>query len=335
MRLSRSVLPFAFALLVLCPSLARAGDPVAQAEQLFQEARKLADAGRYSEACPKFQASQKMAPGAGTLLNLGNCFEKLGLWASAYSRFTEVEFLSHKAGRTDREKTAREHLQALEPKLARVTIQTKEDVQILLDGEPLDPALVGKSFPIDPGKHVIEAQKKDRQTYSTTINVKDAPGPIAAVLIPILEAPKAGGDPGAVVPPDPNKHQDPPGTGPKGADPSPAPAANPGRPYRIGGIVALGLGAAAAGLGTYFGLQTYSKWADAKLRCDRQLCDRQGVDLATEATTSGNISTGAFVASGVLAVAGVSLILLAPSSPSKASLRLTPSATGLHVGGDF
>jgi hypothetical protein len=41
------------------------------------------------------------------------------------------------------------------------------------------------------------------------------------------------------------------------------------------------------------------------------------------------------VASGVLVVTGVSLILLAPSSSDKAQLRLTPSATGLHIGGDF
>jgi tetratricopeptide (TPR) repeat protein len=334
MRLSRSVLPFALAALLWGPRPASAADPVAQAEQLFQEARKLADAGRYSEACPKFQASQKMAPGAGTLLNLGNCYEKLGLWASAYQRFAEVESLSHKAGRADREKTAREHMQALEPKLARVTIQTKEDVQIVLDGEPLDPSLVGKSFPIDPGKHVIEAQKKDRQTYSTTINVKDAPGPIAAVLIPVLEAPRAGGEPTIVAPPDTTKPQEPAAAG-KPVDQGPTKPSNPGRPYRIGGIVAIGLGAAAAGLGTYFGLQTYSKWADAKLRCDRGLCDRQGVDLASEASSSGNISTGAFVASGVLVVTGVSLILLAPSSSDKAQLRLTPSATGLHIGGDF
>jgi tetratricopeptide (TPR) repeat protein len=314
MRLSRSVLPFALAALLWGPRPASAADPVAQAEQLFQEARKLADAGRYSEACPKFQASQKMAPGAGTLLNLGNCYEKLGLWASAYQRFAEVESLSHKAGRADREKTAREHMQALEPKLARVTIQTKEDVQIVLDGEPLDPSLVGKSFP--------------------TINVKDAPGPIAAVLIPVLEAPRAGGEPTIVAPPDTTKPQEPAAAG-KPVDQGPTKPSNPGRPYRIGGIVAIGLGAAAAGLGTYFGLQTYSKWADAKLRCDRGLCDRQGVDLASEASSSGNISTGAFVASGVLVVTGVSLILLAPSSSDKAQLRLTPSATGLHIGGDF
>ena len=57
----------------------------ATAEALFTEGRALATSGKCAEAIPKFQASQKLDPGVGTLLNLAECYEQVGKTASAWA----------------------------------------------------------------------------------------------------------------------------------------------------------------------------------------------------------------------------------------------------------
>ena len=72
----------AVALSSASPASAQGHDPVA-AEAAFAEARALMQKGRFDEACPKLEASLSLDPALGTLLNLGDCYEKVGKTASA------------------------------------------------------------------------------------------------------------------------------------------------------------------------------------------------------------------------------------------------------------
>src|SRR5689334_19506 len=89
------------------PRVAFAQDSAAVAEVLFNEARALADKGDFAAACPKFEESQKVDPGMGTLYRLGDCYEHLGRTASAWAAFRDVASQAQTAGQAAREADAR------------------------------------------------------------------------------------------------------------------------------------------------------------------------------------------------------------------------------------
>jgi len=299
----------------------------AAAESLFQEARKLMDAKRFAEACPKLAASHKLAPAVGTLLNLADCYERNGQLASAWVRFHEAIALAQRLGRPDREKTATDRADKLEPRLIKLTIKGRESgLEVKLDGNVLDAAALGTPVPVDPGKHTIDASAKGKKPFNTVIDVTDR-ARTPSVDIPSLEMENEA----------------------KGTSPPPAESPRPsddgkraGSTQRILGIAGMGLGGAGVILGAVFGLRTSSKWSEAKdQHCTGTQtgieCDRTGVELATDAKNAGTISTISFIAGGVFLAGGAVLFLTAPSGPKKrdATVGLGFGLGSVSLGGTF
>jgi hypothetical protein len=292
------------------------------AEALFQEARKLAEAKKWNEACPKFLASHKLAPAHGTLLNLADCYEKNGQIASAWARFHEAIVLAQKLNRADREKTARDRADKLEPRLIKLTIVAKDrDAEVKLDGNALDSAVLGTAVPVDPGKHTIDASAKGKKPYSTTVDVSEK-NKAPSVDIPALEDEPASSPPAAGAPP---KTIDPPDED-----------ESSGSSRKIIGIAVGAVGLAGVGIGSFFGLRASDKWKEAKTRCNTSYeCDQTGVDLTDQARSSGNIATIGFVAGGALLVAGVVLFVTAPSGKPANKVNVGIGPGSLLVGGSF
>src|SRR5262249_30335548 len=109
-----------------------ADDSQIRAQALFDEGRRLMDAKSYALACPKFAASQKLDPGAGTLLNLADCYDKNGQTASAWATFDEAAAEATKSGHLDWAAQARDRAAALEPTLARLTISVTTPIPNLV-----------------------------------------------------------------------------------------------------------------------------------------------------------------------------------------------------------
>src|SRR6187401_1741060 len=133
-----------------------------RAQALFDDGRRLMNEGHFQEACPKLAASQKLDPGAGTLMNLATCYEKNNQLASAWAAFREAAAASRASGHPDWETAARGRADKLEPELARLSVTVAKDVEVPglvveRDGRALDPAEWATPMPIDGGPHTIRA----------------------------------------------------------------------------------------------------------------------------------------------------------------------------------
>jgi hypothetical protein len=322
--------------LLLCGSVlawapsARAAGPdddkaAAAAESLFQEGRKLMEAKRYAEACPKFAASQKMSPAIGTLLNLADCYEKNNQIASAWGRFQEAMALAKQLNRGPREQTARERAEKLEPRLIKLTILSRASgVEVKLDGAPIDPSVLGTAIPVDAGKHVLEASAKGKKPFSKEIEVSEK------AKTPTVEIPPLEDEPKVVGPAEPEK---------KDTVTEPPPEDKKvGSTQRTVGLVVGAAGIVGLGVGGFFALRARSKWDDADPHCDaNDFCDETGFGLAEQAHNAGNVATVASIAGGVFLVGGLILFFTAPK-PQKAglaSVRVGFGPGSLLLGGQF
>ena len=299
------------------------------ADALFREGREHVESGDYAVACPKFLASFKLDPASSTLLNLADCHQRAGQTATAYERFSEALVLAKKLGRADREKTARERLDALEPKLTKVDLHIKEkgEITITRDGVPMTREEAGTPVRVDPGPHTFFVSAAGKKSFSATVSATEE-GKTYSVDVPELSP---EGDDGATVTAPP--------TGvakPKSADET-----TPGSGRRTAAFVVGGAGLVIAGVGAYFGIRTISSWNSSLARCNDKGCDREGVDLASDAKTSGFISTIGLAAGGALFATGVILFLTAPSKVEKSQKKAYffpsagPGSVGVSLGGAF
>jgi hypothetical protein len=291
-----------------------------RAQALFDEGRRLMDEGHFAEACPKLAASQKLDPGAGTLMNLATCYESNGQLASAWATFKEAGAASRASGHADWETAARTRADQLEPKLPRLTVTVTgsgsvSGLVVERDGVALDPAEWGTATPIDVGKHVVRATAPGKTAWSSEVTI---PGPstLTELAVPPL------GDEIA---------------GPPAKDRSaPAPSGD-GSALRVAGLVLAAGGIVALGAGAFFGLKAKSTHDDALSHCNAaRQCDQSGVGLGDDASSQATVSTIAFIAGGALLIGGAVLFLSAPSPApppqvARATTRRARTKEGLRV----
>ncbi len=332
MRTPRALLASTLACALALPALAQSSNKVA-AEALFEEGRRLMSANKPAEACPKFAESNRLDPAAGTLLNLGACYEAAHKYASAWATYKEAGSLAQTTGRGELVTTAKKRADKLTPKLIRLTIEAPQQPGVVVkrDGAPVARAGLGVAIPVDPGEHVVSAEGSGLKPFSTKITAKDE-GSSLSVQVPTLEA-----DPSAVPPPAPSASSAPPPPAATTASAPPPPQGDPpGSTQRTVGWVAGGVGVAGLVAGSVFALSARTKYSSSKDLCrpdDPNKCSAAGLELRDTARSRGNVATALF-AVGVLGVgAGAALLLTAPTE--KTAVRVSPSLGGVVVDGSF
>lgn len=286
-------------------------DSRTRAEVLFQEGRRLMDAGKTTEACARFAESHALDAAAGTLLNLAVCHERAGLLDRAWLEASEVAELARKDGNAERLRFAEQLRAEVEKRLGLVMVTLQSGASVRLDGA----AVTGdRPLPLAPGKHELVASADGHVPWSLSFLVEA--GARLALAVPPL----------ALVPPP--------------AAPPP-PTTPPRKPLGTRRTVSLALGGAAlaaVATGTTFGALALSRGSASDARCPPgpSCGDATGVRLSKDARSAALVADLALGAGVALAATAAYLWLSDEAEPNaRVAAVPLPGGGALTVAGRF
>lgn len=282
------------------PAAAQSAESQA-AEALFRQAKGLLDKGELDQACEKFAASQALEPGLGTLLYLGDCYERAGRFASALNTFRTAAALAEERDDAERLRLARIRVSALEPRAPKLEIRNGPapqglDLVITVGGVPLASTDVGRPLVRDAGTYDIRFSAPGYEAFVSHIELKNSASVVVAVprLVPLAAAP------------------------------SQEPASTPGSSQRTLAWIVGGTGAALLATAGVFAGLAVSKNRDSKSNCDpndESSCNPTGVGQRNDAKTFADVATVATAIGGVGLASGIVLYVTAPSSEEQGIAR--------------
>ena len=314
----------------------------AAAEAIFDEGKKLFLDKKFSEACPRFESSQRLDPGVGTLLFLADCYEKEGRVASAWATFREATYAATAAGQAERAKVATERARLLEPQLYRLTLKVEgraPGLKITRNDTEVKAETWDASLPVDPGAYTLSATAPGKKPWSTHLEIPSSAG-AQVVTVPALEddpsAARAAAAPDKSAPVAP----------PPPAGPPPPPPEPPGKTQRTAGIVVGVIGLAGLAVGGALAGVASSKWSSAKNACPAvpPCGNMSSIDGAAQAGSLADAATALFAVGGAALASGIIVFATAPRAPratqpttGRAWITPTfgPGAAGLTAGGSF
>jgi hypothetical protein len=315
--------------LIAAAAPAAAQEGGAPAESLFEDGRALLAQGRYAEACAKLTESERLDPAVGTLLNLGDCYEKLGKIATAWAVFKQAATMARAGKQLAREKIASARVLALEPKIPRLSIQVPAPppgLEVRRDGLVLGAAEWAATDPsalaIDPGDHELVASAPGKKPWTTKITLA-ADGQTTRVVVPGLEVDELG----ERAPLQPARDV--------GVSLE-AVTTHDRNVQRLLGVVVGAAGIASIIAAIPLGAHAITLNKDAASECPtNSTCTAEGQSDSQSAVTSGTIATVLLSAGVAVLGGGVVLYLTSPqASPSKRtgvtlSPRIGPGGAGL------
>jgi hypothetical protein len=281
-----------------------------RAESLYVEGKDLAQRRRYSEACPKFEESQRLEPAIGTQFNLADCYEHTRRPATALALFREVVRVAQLTGKQERQRSAEERVAALEASVPRLRIVTAAPVpglSLARDGEPVSTLEPNAGVPVDPGTHVVRATAPGHVPWQAEVSVESG---TTDVVVPALAVEPTSAPP---------------------APPSPSTSRSP---LAVAGLGVGGIGAVGLVVGSVFGVLAISRKNSAD--CDGTDCrgaTPERAERLRDAQAAGDLSTIFFVAGGALLAGGIALWFAAPRV--KTTAAITPAGSSLILERSF
>ena len=311
----------ATSLVALVPTPASAAPR--EAQEQFEQGRALLKANKPADAIPKFLASIAAEPTLAALLNLADCYERVGKLASARARFQQAQELAKdkdpvRAGRGTQARRAPRpqgvdgHALAAAQGRRRARLGRRRRGALEGVGCPA-PLRCGHARDHHPGCARQATHRQGRRP-----RVGGAPD----VPIEVDAEPAAAAAPVVVLPPPPPVDR--------------APEKAPDGTMRTAGIVVGVTGLVAIGVGAVTGFVALAASSDLKDACSRPILSVLRVaaassDLDDKARTFGTVSTITFISGAALLAVGTILFVASPST-SRQGARGLPRYAGVPVG---
>lgn len=316
------------------PSQAAGAADKAAAEALFDEGVQLLKEGKLDDACKKLESSNRIDPGIGTLLYLGECYEKSGRTASAWATFREASSMAQAAGQADRARIGQQRADRLAPQLPKLVLEmedvnmTIENLEVSSDGVVINRGLWGTPVPIDPGEHDIVARAPGYAPVEKKVTIP-AEGGTQKLHLGALEKLPEEQQPTTTEPAQPGAT----------AAPADAGVSDSGDGQRVLGLITAGVGVVGLGVGATFGFLAMDKSDAAKnAGCNASSCPTaESAGNNATARDFASVADIGFIAGGVLVAAGAVIYFTAPEAKQTAQLHVTPTPGGaaFTFGGTF
>jgi hypothetical protein len=176
----------------------------------------------------------------------------------------------------------------------RINAAATPGLRVTRNDHEIGNAILGTSFPVDPGEHAIKVSAPGFKPWSTVVTVRGERASMS-VDVPPLE---------------------------KGAE------GVAWAPQRIAGLAVGGVGIVGIAAGAVLGALTLKKISDSKTQgdCNAALtvCNQRGLDMQADAKNLSHGSTAAFAVGGAAVVASVVLVATGGrAGPPKDTARLT------------
>lgn len=315
--MSRSWLLAAVCGVLALPTTARAAEPAdaAAAQAQFERGRRAAAQGDWALACASFAESQRLDPGAGTLMNWATCEARQGKLASAWQHFHEAAALLQSDD--DRTSFVQRQIHDLARRLPRLTLhlspRAPRAARVLRNGTELGQASLGVPLPVDPGRIELLVTCEGRQPRRSVVTIVE--GQMLDVTLDVGVPSEAAS-----------------------AAPTPAPRPQNLEPptlQRDLGMSLVALGSLGVGLGLASGLVVSSRRSTANEHCPAERCDEVGLRAAESGERWLAVNTVSWSVGAVALVTGGALWLTSPSKPHQARLTALPGGAALSFAEHF
>jgi hypothetical protein len=312
MRARLVTLSFTGCLALASPATAQRPADAAAAQALFERGRQAAQHGDWAAACAAFAESQRLDPGAGTLMNWATCEARQNQLASAWQHFNEAAALLKPSD--DRAAFVNAQIRKLAARLPRLTIRlaasAPPDTRVLRAGAELGAASFGVPTPVDPGETELLVVCPGRQTRRSLVNVHEA----EQVDI-TLEA-------GDAVP-----------TAPLAPAP---PVAKPSSNFsHTLGLSLVAAGSLGVGLGAASSVLVAQRKQTAEQHCPNNACDDLGYQAAKSGQTWLVVNTLAWSLGGAALLGGATLLVVGKNEQAHASVAAWPGGAAVSYAGRY